>query len=77
MQSTVDEKGRLLIPQSVRESTGMISGTIVQMRQKGKVIEVIPTSRKRRTWSDLCGIKPKRTGKPSWPTPEEIKNIWE
>jgi len=77
MQSVVDEKGRLLIPQNVRESAGITSGSVVEMRQKGKIVEVIPTSRKRRTWIDLCGIKPKRTGKPSWPTPEEIKSIWE
>ena len=77
MQSVVDEKGRVLIPQSIRENSGITIGTVVEMKQKGKIVEVIPTARKRRTWSDLYGIKPKRTGKPSWPTPEEIKSIWD
>jgi AbrB family looped-hinge helix DNA binding protein len=77
LESVVDEKGRLLIPQSLRERIGITSGTVVKMREKGEIVEIVPTSRKRRTWKDLHGIKPKRTGKPSWPTPEEIKSIWE
>jgi AbrB family looped-hinge helix DNA binding protein len=77
LRSVVDERGRVLIPQKVRESAGISSGTIVQMQQKGKIVEVIPTSEKRRTWRDLSGLEPKRTGRPSWPTPEEIKSIWE
>ncbi len=76
----MDEKGRLLIPQSFRESAGIIAGTVVQMKQRGRIVEVIPTSKKRnnaRSWREFYGIKPKRTGKPSWPSPEEIKSIWE
>jgi bifunctional DNA-binding transcriptional regulator/antitoxin component of YhaV-PrlF toxin-antitoxin module len=73
----VDEKGRMLIPLQVRESAGIIRGTVVKVRQKGRVIEIIPTTRKRRGWKDLYGVKPKRTGKPEWPTPEEIKSMWE
>jgi bifunctional DNA-binding transcriptional regulator/antitoxin component of YhaV-PrlF toxin-antitoxin module len=77
MQSSVDDRGRVLIPQSVRENTGMTRGTVVRVQQKGAVVEVIPTSKKQRRWKDLAGINPKRTGKPVWPTPEEIKSIWE
>ncbi len=80
MQSVIDERGRILLPQAVREDMGLSKGTILQLEQKGKSI-VINTSKqqkkRRQTWSDLAGIKPKRTGKPKWPTPKEIKSIWE
>ena len=76
LESLIDEKGRMLIPREVRESVGMKKGTVVKVKQKGKIVEVTPTNRQHRTWKDMYGIRPKRTAKPSWPTPEEIKSIW-
>ena len=45
--------------------------------EKGKDIVVIKLLRKhRRGWRQLRGLAPERTGKPEWPTTEEIKDIW-
>ncbi|MGA3110386.1 MAG: hypothetical protein ABSD99_13220 [Candidatus Bathyarchaeia archaeon] len=35
------------------------------------MIEPVRTAK--RSWKQLCGITPNRTGKPEWPTPAEIK----
>lgn len=76
-KTAVDERGRILIPQDIRERLGLGEGTVVEVAEVGKEIVIKPVSRKRRTWKDLWGIEPKRTGKPEWPTPREIKGIWE
>ena len=73
----VDERGRILIPQEIRERLGLSEGTIVEVAEVGREVVIKPISRKRRTWKDLCGIKPKRTGEPEWPIAQEIKSIWE
>ena len=75
----VDERGRVLIPQELREETGLEEGTVVKVEKgKGRTIQIAPLKRGARlTWKDLDGIRPRRTGKPEWPTPEEIKSIWE
>ena len=79
METVVDERGRVLIPQELREETGLEEGTVVKVEKgKGRTIQIAPLKRGTRlTWKDLDGIKPRRTGKPEWPTPEEIKSIWE
>jgi len=79
LETVVDERGRVLIPQELREETGLEEGTVVKVEKgKGKTIQIAPLKRGTRlTWKDLDGIKPRRTGKPEWPTPEEIKGIWE
>lgn len=73
----IDERGRVLIPQEIRERLGLNEGTIVKVAEVGAKIVLNPVSRKRRAWKDLCGIKPRRIGKPEWPTTKEIKSIWE
>ena len=51
LDSVVDKKGRILIPKKVRESAGISGGTVVKVRQRGRIVEVIPTAKKgRRTW---------------------------
>ena len=79
METVVDERGRVLIPQELREEAGLEEGTVVKVEKgKGRTIQIAPLKRGTRlAWKDLDGIKPRRTGKPEWPTPEEIKSIWE
>jgi AbrB family looped-hinge helix DNA binding protein len=76
-ETVVDERGRILIPQEIREKMGLNEGAVVEIAEMGKELIVKPVSKRRRTWEGLCGIKPQRTGKPEWPTAEEIKSIWE
>ena len=79
METVVDERGRVLIPQELREEAGLEEGTVVKVEKgKGKTIQIAALKPGARlAWKDLDGIKPHRTGKPEWPTPEEIKDIWE
>ena len=79
METVVDERGRVLIPQQLREEAGIEEGTIVKVEKgEGKTIQIAPLKGAARlAWKDLNGIKPRRTGKPKWPTPREIKSIWE
>jgi AbrB family looped-hinge helix DNA binding protein len=79
LETVVDERGRVLIPQELREEAGLQEGTVVKVEKgKGKTIQIAPLKRGTRlAWKDLDGIKPHRTGKPEWPAPEEIKSIWE
>lgn len=78
MESIIDERGRVLIPQEIRTEFGLTKGTVVQL-QKGSREGIVlkPARRRVRTWRDLFGMKPVRTGKPEWPSVEEIKSIWE
>ncbi len=75
-QTVVDQRGRVLIPEDIREGTGLDQGTIVMVEKQEEGIVIKPIRRNRRTWKQLCGLTPKRTGKPEWPTAEEIKSIW-
>ena len=75
-ETVIDERGRVLIPEEIRSSTGLSGGTLVAVEKKDKVIVIRPLSRGKREWRQLCGLVPKRTGKPDWQAPEELKNIW-
>ena len=75
-QTVVDQRGRVLIPEDIREGTGLEEGTVVKVETREDGIVIKPIRRSKRSWKELCGLVPKRTGKPEWPTPEEIKNIW-
>ncbi len=75
-QAVVDQRGRVLIPEDVREDTGLDEGTVVRVETQGEGIMIKPVCKGKRSWKQLCGVVPKRTGKPEWPTPEEIKSIW-
>jgi AbrB family looped-hinge helix DNA binding protein len=77
METVVDERGRVLIPQELRREMGIAEGTVVDLEKAEGGIMMTPARRRRLSWKDLNGIKPKRTAKPEWPTPEEIKSIWE
>jgi AbrB family looped-hinge helix DNA binding protein len=75
-QTIVDQRGRVLIPEEVREGAGLDEGTIVRVERRDEGIMIKPVRRGKRTWKQLCGLAPKRTGKPEWPTAQEIKSIW-
>jgi AbrB family looped-hinge helix DNA binding protein len=76
METVVDERGRVLIPQELRRELGLEEGTIVDIEKLEGGIIMTPARRKHLSWKELNGIKPKRTARPQWPTPEEIKSIW-
>lgn len=75
-ETVVDQRGRVLIPEEIRQTVGLHSGTVVAVKKErnGIVIELL--SKGKRGWRQVCGVVPKRTGKPEWPTPEQIKAIW-
>ena len=75
-QTVVDQRGRVLIPEDVREVAGLDEGTIVRVEKEGDGVTIKPIRKGKRAWKQLCGLAPKRTGKPEWPTAEEIKSIW-
>ncbi len=78
MESVVDERGRVLIPLELRQQLGLDEGVIVRLERKGvENIVIARAGQGRRPWRKLSGLKPTRTAKPEWPTPEEIKGIWE
>ena len=67
----------MLIPQKMRQELGLAEGTVVQLEKDRSGIVITQARRKRLSWKDLNGMHPTRTGQPEWPTPEEIKGIWE
>jgi AbrB family looped-hinge helix DNA binding protein len=77
METVIDARGRVLIPQQLREDLGLDEGVVVELQKEKGTIVITPAKRKRLSWKELNGIKPKRTGKAEWPAPEEIKGIWE
>jgi AbrB family looped-hinge helix DNA binding protein len=75
-ETIVDQRGRVLIPEEIRESAGLTSGAMVAIEKAKDVIVIKPLRKHKRGWRQLCGLAPERTGKPEWPTTEEIKDIW-
>ena len=76
-RTAVDQRGRVLIPENIKEGAGLDEGTVVKVETRDVGIVIKPVRKGKRTWRQLCGIVPKRTGKPEWPTPEKIKSIWQ
>lgn len=76
-QTVVDGRGRVLIPEEIREISGLRTGTVVAVEKYEDRIIIKPVRKSRRAWKQLCGLAPQRTGEPQWPTPEEIKSIWQ
>lgn len=76
-ETTIDERGRIVVPQNIREHLDLRAGTVLKIDKRGKEIVMKPVRRKKKTMKDLCGLDPERTGEPEWATPEEIKGIWE
>jgi AbrB family looped-hinge helix DNA binding protein len=87
MESLVDERGRILIPKNLRELLGIKEGSsveIVEDIKEGsltiKTSTKAKSSRRKPGVKELYGIgvKVNKTGKPEpWPSPREIKSIWE
>jgi len=76
-ETMIDERGRVLIPEEIRESAGLTGGTVVTVEAKDGRIVIKTLRRERKGWKKLCGVSPQRTGKQEWPTPRELKSIWE
>jgi AbrB family looped-hinge helix DNA binding protein len=75
-ETIVDQRGRVLIPEEIRESAGLTSGATVAVEKVKDVVVIRKLRRHKRGWRQLCGLAPERTGKPEWPSVEEIKGIW-
>jgi len=75
-ETIVDQRGRVLIPEEIRESFGLVGGTVVAVERERDRVVIKPLRKSKRGWRRLCGLVPKRIGRPEWPTPEEIKSIW-
>jgi AbrB family looped-hinge helix DNA binding protein len=83
----IDAKGRILLPASLREELDFEPGTRVSLQKTTKVILVMAAtrngkgcSREAQYFSRLKRIldtPPERTGKPSNPSIEHMKKIWE
>jgi AbrB family looped-hinge helix DNA binding protein len=76
-KTTVDTKGRVMIPTSIRKRWGIKEGVVILFEEKNTEILLKLERKKGVRLKDLCGLSPKRTGEPKWITPEEIKSIWE
>lgn len=77
MEAKIDAKGRVLIPQPVREKLQIKEGMLLSIEEKEDVILLRPKREKKRKIEDFFGLKVERTGRPEWATPKEIKSIWE
>jgi len=77
MEIKVDSKGRVVIPQSVREKMEIKEGTLILIEERDDGILLKPVQEKKRKIEDFYSLEVKRTGKPEWATPKEIKSIWE
>ena len=64
-----------MVPRRIRNRIGLDEGTVVEVLEGEGEITIRPVGRKRRVWKSLCGIRPRRVSKPSWPTVREIKGI--
>ena len=49
----------------------------ISIEEKKDKILLSPKREKKRNVEDFFGLKVKRTGRPEWATPKEIKSIWE
>lgn len=77
MEARIDAKGRVVIPQPVREKLQLKEGMRLSIEEKEDVILLKPKKEKKRKIEDFFGLKVERTGRPEWATPKEIKSIWE
>ena len=76
-ESVVDGKGRIVVPQEIREDLKIGEGTVVEIKKGKDEIIIKPARNKKRGLMDFYAIQPRRTGKPKWATTNEIKSIWE
>ena len=57
-QTVVDQRGRVLIPEDVREDAGFDEGTVVSVETQAEGIVIKPVREAKRGWKQLCGINP-------------------
>ena len=68
----IDSKGRLVIPESLREDLGQV--VVVKKTEEGILLR--STKGKTSNLEIILDSKPRRTGKPENPKPEEMKRVW-
>lgn len=68
----IDSKGRVVIPESFREGLGQT--VVVKKIQEGVLLR--PAKSKTKRLERILDSKPRRTGRPENPRPEEMKRIW-
>ena len=74
--TTLDTKGRILIPKTLREALGLKKGSTLKLVRIPSGIQVSIPKEETRTVKEVYGLKFKRTGKPEWASAKEIKSIW-
>ena len=77
METKIDGKGRVVIPQPARKRLGIKEGTVLSVEEKEGGILLKPERGKKRNIEDFFALKVERTGDPEWATPKEMKGIWE
>ncbi len=81
VEARMDAKGRIVIPQLVREKLGINEGTLLSIEEREDRVILKPKREKERKKKsrieDFFGLKVERTGEPEWATAKEIKSIWE
>jgi AbrB family looped-hinge helix DNA binding protein len=77
METTIDAKGRVVIPSLIRKRLGIEEETPLLIEERKHGVLLKPILKKKKRIEDFFGLKVKRTGKPEWITPKEIKSIWE
>lgn len=87
MESVVDQRGRILIPKDIRERFGIREGSLVEIIEdvKGGAITIRPSAKVKPSKGKSgiigfygIGARVNKTGEPEpWPSPREIKSIWE
>ncbi|ODS37338.1 hypothetical protein BEH94_07120 [Candidatus Altiarchaeales archaeon WOR_SM1_SCG] len=80
METKIDTKGRVVIPQPIRKKLGIGKETPLLIEERNCEVLLKPMKKKRKKKKeikDFFGLTVKRTGKPEWITPKEIKSIWE
>ncbi len=72
--STLDSKGRVVIPPDLREGLG--DHIVIRKTEAGVIL--IPGKKEDRVteFLNILESEPERTGKPSNPGPGKIKSIW-
>ena len=70
-KSTIEERGRVLIPKEIREELNLRAGQAVIIEKKEGCIVIKPAVDEKRIFSELRGCVKK-----SKINPRDIKNIW-
>lgn len=76
MASTVDERGRIVLPKHVAEALELSEGDMVTFEKVKDHFVITKVMEPRRRLEEIMSWNPKRTGKPEPVTPREMKEIW-